>query len=363
MKAIFIFVAFALLAIGNAAVVQNFTKPTYTSSTTLTWSLSNINYLGLELHPTNSMLFQIPAAYQSGVVRTVVLVHRKDEKYQGSITWNSDGTYYDSQGAYDSIQCRNKKDGSYESWIAPKFAEPRSASDPENENLHDWVYYVGVFSTNLIQLVSSSPADEPLAVANIHMVSVEFFPLGTIDSTQIEIFSSGTSFVDLAKKVYLPQYGGGPDAGLSYQEMEDEGLYPNAIEIGSWGFGRNVSKNCYVDYYGDMHIILQAGKVLGGVEVSLGDTNYDQSIPPQDQINKDGGYGQLGWAKLTATLSESDEDCMYNYNVPPNGVLSGGPETSGYVVQKGEELILYSSSYSWVMGYKIVYMKSSLDSE
>jgi len=291
-------------------------------------------------------------------VRNIVLAHRKDSKFDASVEYKEDGTFYDSQGAYNAISCRNIANGLKKSWTAPKFAEPRSASDPEVENLHDWVYYVGIFSTNLIYLENVSPVSQPLAVANVHRVEVEFFPSGVIDSTQIEIFSSGTSFIDLSKGILSPSYGGGPPAGLSFAEMESEGLYPSAIEIGTYGY-LNVSKTCYVDSYGNMHIILPTGKIIGGFELSVGDTKFDKSIPPQDQVNKDGGYGELGWAKVTATLSKSDEDCLHNANVPPAGVLSGGPVTSGYIIKKGEEIVIDSSSYAWVMGYKVVFMKPS----
>lgn len=340
-----------------ATFVQNFSQPTSTTSTNVVWDIAATNYGGLELHPGDIFLFDVPLYYQKGIVRNVILVHRKDEKFDGSIEYKTDGTYYDSQGAYDSIQLVNMENGYKESWIAPKFAEPRSPSEPEEENLHDWVYYVGIFSTDLVYLQNVSPVSEPLAVANIHKVAIEFFPSGTIAFTQIDIYSTGTSFIDLSKGQLEPTYGGGPPAGLTYAEMEAEGIYPNAIEIGTYGIKTNVSSEVYVDYYGQMHIKIPAGKKLGGFEISIGDTKYDKSKPPQDQINKDGGYGQLGWAKITATLSISQEECITSANVPPAGVLSGGPQSQNYIVNSNEEIVVYSSSYAWVMGYKIVFMK------
>jgi len=343
----------------NGIVTQNFSKPTAMSSVNVVWDLTEIlnNYLGIELHPDDIFLFDVPKAYQSGIVRNVILVHRKDAAFDASVQYNDDGTYYDTQGAYDTINCRDIKTKQQKGWIASKFAEPRSPSEPEIENLHDWVYFVGIFSTDLITLTNVSPDTEPLAVANVHRVEIEFYPTGTILSTQIEIYSPGTSFVDLAKKILIPTYGGGPPADLTDQELETEGLYPSAIAIGAYGKPVNVSANCYVDYYGDMHIKIPKGKIFGGFDISVGDSIYDMSVPPEDQINKDGGEGKLGWAKLDAKLSVSGEQVMYQSNVPPAGVLSGGPETSGYIVEANEEIVVSPTSYAWVMGYKVVFMK------
>jgi len=346
-----------LLVCVIADVTQNYSKPDYATSTTITWAIDKTNYLGIELHPGDQFIFDVPKQYQAGIVRNVILSHRKDSKYDASVTYNPDGTFWDSQGAYDTITCRNIKNKYEEGWIAKKFAEPRDPSNPEVENLHDWVEYVGIFSTDRITLTNVSPLTQDLAVANVHEVAIEFFPSGKIASSQIEVYTPGTTFVDLAKNILEPNYGGGPNAGLSDTELSEYGLYPYSAEIGSYGNAHQYSNTSYVDYYGALHIKIPKGKIVGGIDVSVGDSGYDKSLPPQDQINKDGGIGSLGWAKITATLSLSGEIMIYSGNAPPAGVLSGGPETTGYVSGAGEEIIVTSSSYAWVMGYKVVFMK------
>jgi len=334
-------------------VVKTFTTPTTVTSTTVQYVVNE--YYGVEIKPGEQWVFQIPPNFVEAVVRTVVLVHRKDSKYDASVEYHEDGTYYDTQGAYDAISCRKTGTSTWKGWGAAKFAEPRSSYDPEHENLHDWVYYVGIFSTDQILLENVSPLTNALSVANVHSVEIEFFPVGVIDSYQLEIFSPNTKFVDLAQGFLLPRYGGGPDAGLSFQQLEEDGLYPDAIEL-YYGTAQTISSTCYVDSSGRMHIKLPTGKTFGGFEVAIGDTKYNKAIPPQDQVNKDGGYGELGWAKLSARIGS--DYFMSDINVPPNAVLSGGPSKLGYVTKTGDEVILSATSYAWVMGYRITFMKS-----
>lgn len=352
----FVILGLVSIAIGME-IVNNFTTPTTTTSTNVAWDLSLINYLGLELHPGTEMTFEVPLNYQKGIVRNIYLTHRKDSKFDASVTYNSDGTFYDSQGAYDDISCFDPSVGYARSWTAKKFAEPRSPSQPEVETLHDWVYYVDIFSTNMIYLKSATPVSKPLGVANIHKVEIEFFPTGEPSFSQVEIYSPGTTFINFTSGQLLPTYGGGPLADLSYSQMETEGLYPDAVAIGTYGKKVVVSDNVYVDYYGNMHIKIPAGKKLGGFEISIGDTKYDINKPPSSQVNKDGGYGALGWAKITATLSVSDETCLTDANVPPSGVISGGPQSFNYITKNNEEIVVSSTSYAWVMAYKVDFMK------
>jgi len=104
---------------------------------------------------------------------------------------------------------------------------------------------------------------------------------------------------------------------------------------------------------------LPSGKVFGGVDVMAGDSMFDKNIPPQDQINKDGGIGQLGWAKLYGALGF--DTFMNQINVPPAGVLSGGPTKKGYTTKSGDEVIISSSSGAWIMGYKVTFMKAGTE--
>jgi hypothetical protein len=93
-----------LLVVPACGIVTNFTTPTSQTSTTVRWSIDES--FGKELKPGDEWYFSIPVAYQTGAVRTVILIHRKDQKYTGSVQYNQDGSYFDSQGAYTSVLVR-----------------------------------------------------------------------------------------------------------------------------------------------------------------------------------------------------------------------------------------------------------------
>ena len=109
---------------------------------------------------------------------------------------------------------------------------------------------------------------------------------------------------------------------------------------------------------GRLHIRLPQGLILGGFELACGDTFYDPSVPPEEQKNKDGHYGSLGNAKIFVRLSSETESFIVNANVPPAGVISGGPIRSGYCTKAGDVLIVESRHHpSWIMGYRVVFMQ------
>jgi hypothetical protein len=137
------------------------------------------------------------------------------------------------------------------------------------------------------------------------------------------------------------------------EELKKHGLYPNAIEIPSsvcsFDFG-SIEKD------GKLHIQLTKwkGYCLCYFEIMVGDTIYDRTIDKEDQKNKDGFYGKLGGAKLNAFVN--GDYMIYNGNVPPQGVLSGGPSKSNYVVKESDQIIVESKrDKTWIMGFRIVF--------
>lgn len=179
-----------------------------------------------------------------------------------------------------------------------------------------------------------------------------FFPEKEGVSYQEQIFTPGTSFVDFDKQQKEPNYGGGPSF---------RGKYPNAIILGGWEINQennliddDSNKPFYLDKQGRMHIKLQPGKRFVNLELAVGDTH------PDGVANKDGHIGTLGWAKIYVGLMMVDQEgtkqFMRNVNVPPAGVLAGGPEKTDKVIQDGDEVIIESQSdTSYLMGYRIAY--------
>lgn len=338
-------------------VTEIFVTPTKRTSTTLTFRVPSPE--GKEMKPGERWLFQVPPDLRGANIRTMVLVHRKDPKNQGPMVGSRE-----EQGAYSLVTARKTGTEQWVTWSdqygSKKYAEPRSAYDPENENLHDWMSAVGATPIDLVAVTSVGSGEK--AITSVHELVVEFFPPGQVGSKQEEIFTPGTEFADPAVGRIKPKYGGGMGAHFSDQQLKEHGLYPQAIELGGYGGNRrDVSQNAYLDSQGNLHIKLPPGKVLGGFEIAVGDTAFEPSRPASEQRNKDGHVGRLGWAKLYAWLSHNGqrgEQFMEKVNVPPSGVLSGGPAQTGYVTQPGDEIVVQSQGHlSWVMGYSVKFME------
>lgn len=304
---------------------------------------------GDELEPSKRVLFVIPEEFKGRVIRDVILKHRKDPS-----RFSGDG--WDPNGAYSRVLIKDSRTETWRSWIDPagyksdKFAEPRSPSNPESETLHDWIATVGEVQPSLISIENVGQTEQ--AISNIHGIEVVFFPEKEGVSYQEQIFTPGTSFVDLDKQQNEPSYGGGP----SYR-----GKYPNAVALGGWGHDQentmidsDRNKPFYLDRQGRMHIKLQPGKKFVNLELAIGDTHQDEIA------NKDGHIGTLGWAKIYSGLSTDGQvdtqQFMHNVNVPPAGVLAGGPEKTDKITLEGDEIVIESKSdTSFLMGYRVAY--------
>lgn len=331
------------------SIAYIFEKPNRRTYTTLTFESGKLQ--GDELAPTKRILYEIPEEYQDRGIRDIILKHRKDPG-----RFSGDG--WDPDGAYSRVLIKDTETGQWKGWIDPvgygsdKFAEPRPASDPENEVLHDWRATVGEVHPGLISVENVGKTE--LAVSNVHGLEVVFFPETEGVKYQQQIFSPGTEFVDLEDKhMREPRYGGGPAYG---------GKYPGAVALGGWRYGaegkppidNDPTKPVYLDEQGRMHVKLEPGKKFVNLELAVGDTH------PDGIQNKDGHTGTLGWAKIYAGLkSPGQEDTQYfmrNVNVPPAGVLAGGPEQADRIVQDGEEIVIDSrSDTSYLMGYRVAY--------
>lgn len=332
----------------NEESIEHIFDPDRLTYTTLTFESGN--FQGDKLDPKKRMLYRIPEQYRSRVIRDIILKHRKDPS-----RFSGDG--WDPDGAYSRVLVKDTKTGEWIGWVDPagyrsdKFAEPRPASDPENEVLHDWITTVGEVHPRLISVENVGQTE--LAVSNVHGLEVVFFPETEGINYQQQIFSQGTEFVDLEKHIREPRYGGGPDFG---------GKYPGAVALGGWGYGaegnppidNDPTKPVYLDDQGRMHIKLEPGKKFVNLELAVGDTH------PDGKPNKDGHIGTPGWAKIYAGLKTlGQEDVQYfmrNVNVPPAGVLAGGPEQANRIVKVGEEIVVASKAdTSYVMGYRVAY--------
>ncbi|KAH3761174.1 hypothetical protein Pelo_7000 [Pelomyxa schiedti] len=376
-------------------VVTRVFQPSYTTSTTVSFSIEEDH--GLEMLPGEMWLFPLPPWTHALQLRHITLIHRKDSKF----STNTDESEWDTHGAYTLLQMKLCGKDNWVIWHcemtghSSKYAELRLPDRPEHEDLYDLQASI---RGNIDMLSWTNVADfHPMSVANIHGLTVQFFRPERVCHVQQLIWTPGTEFVDLEKRIFEPKYGGGYAWSASMspkaeQLLRAHGVYPSAVELGTYHpqdphpeekrtletFG------VYFDEFGAMHVPLEPGRVLGCVTVSLGDTFYDMTKPPEAQKNNNGHIGRLGWAKLWVRLSNtisgntgavlpsrgiiSDLGAnvgdpspytyfMVNVNVPPQGAMSGGPAKIHHTVVAGDEAVLESRLHpSWIMGIHIQYI-------
>jgi hypothetical protein len=333
-----------------------FSRPTGTTLTSVCFSVGD--GCGVRMGSKDSWAFEIPKQYHDRNVLTVVLAHRKPS--EDSYLMESYINERDQEGAYTLVQVRSPT-GKLVSWmdgsLGIKFAEPRPRDDPEEENLHDWLKFRGRIQCTSVVLTGKGVGER--GVAHIHKVVVEFEPREGMIVLQERIFNriDHTGRFDPHSRVV---YGGGPDAhGQSLQRIISNGVYPNAVTLGSgkkdvtedFGGGIRIVK-------GRLHVTLLVGKVFLMLEIACGDTIFDVAKDAEKK-NKDGHYGQLGWAKIYARIANQERFIMCNINVPPNAVLRGGAnEPDGHVCLEDEEIVVESKHCAtFVMGIRVIYKK------
>lgn len=280
------------------------------------------------------------------MIRDIILQHRKDDKHQVDIGSNG----HDPYGAYSRVEAHDTKKNQWISWVDPagystdKFAEPRSASDPENEVLHDWIATVGNITPDTIRVTNVGRNPEH-SISQIHGLEVIFHP--EIEHVDFEerIYCQGTEFVHIEKEKLLPSYGGGEHIS---------GKYIGAIPL---GHARPTHYETSNDPGSGAHhessrltIDLTPGKKLVQVEIAVGDTEY----------RKD-GQNRLGWAKLWIGIKRKNsqdniEWFMKSINVPPQGVLAGAPHLENANIKEGDTLVIESrADTSYCMGWRLAY--------
>lgn len=331
-----------------------FDRPEQISTTTLEYSTGEPE--GLELRPEHVVEFSIPENMQGRVVRDVVLQHRKAEQYRV-------GTEkHDPAGAYSRVELHDPESDTWVSWKDPagyspdKYAEWRSSGDPEHEVLHDWVATVGPIKPDKIR-VTNVGKDPDMSVSQIHQLDVVFFPDLENVQYQESIYTPGTSFIDIENGKMLPSYGGGE---------KTRGRYENAVRLNGYGstdfqLCGNVGEGVEVADSA-MYINLEPNKKLSQVEVIAGDTEHLGN-------NSSTGFGKdmrLGWAKLWVGIQKADtgeiEWFIKKANVPPQGVIAGGPDLDHTTIEEGDKLVIQSrDDTSYIMGWRVGYEQADVD--
>lgn len=334
-------------------VAEIITDPEILSYTNIKFDLPESE--GKELIPGKRLVFVVPDQFKERIIRDVILRHRKGEKYRIDIS--TDG--YDPHGAYSKVEIFNTETGHWDGWADPKgynpikFAEPRPASDPENEVLHDWVAMVGKIKPEAIR-VTNTGAHETYSTSQIHGIEVVFFT--EIDSKNIteteKIYCEGTEFIDLKEEKLLPRYGGG---------SHTEGVYEGAMALNHSGSalyelgtdpGPGVEKDS-----NQLRIKLTPGEELIQVEVAVGDTEKLSHISPKTKRHTRLGYAKL-WVGIKRGETGLTEWFIQNANIPPQGVISGAPHLEANLIKEGDELVIESrQDAAYVMGWKVATKK------
>lgn len=313
-------------------------NPRVKSATTLKFTLPEIE--GRELSPGKSMMFHIPKEFAGRVVRDVILQHRKAEKYR-----NAGTEKWDPHGAYSRVELHDPVTGEWVKWKDPagysadKYAEWRSSSDPEHEVLHDWLAMAGEVKPDMVR-VTNVGEHKTQSTSQIHDLEVVFYPEAMETVYQERIYTPGTSFIDIEQNKLLPSYGGGEHTS---------GVYENSIVLNGsrepvFPTTKDPGPSAQIEQ-GKLIIDLEPGRNLVQVEVSVGDTEYREQ------------EGRLGWAKLRIHIQRADgsiESCVDRANVPPQGVIAGGPLNS--YIQPGDKLVIQSlHDTSYLMGWRLAY--------
>ena len=306
---------------------------------------------GRELGPGRRLGFVVPKEFQGRIVRDVVLQHRKAEKFRESI--GTDG--YDTHGAYSRVEVHDGTDKKWKEWKDPKgyspdkFAEPRPVSDPENEVLHDWIATVGKLSPDALRITNVGDGHE-LSTVQIHGIEIVFFPDLENATFEESIYCEGTTFVDLESENPLPTYGGG---------SRTEGKYIGALPLNMRGsaryeLGSDPGPGAALEN-GRLEIALQSGKELVQLEVAVGDTEHLDHVSPKTGRRTRLGYSKI-WAGIQKAQTGETTWFIQNANVPPQGVLAGGPFPSDAHIEEGDKLIIEArEDTSYLMGWRIAY--------
>lgn len=331
------------------SVIQN---PEIRSHTSLAYTLPETE--GRELQAGHRLAFVIPQEYWHRIVRDVVLQHRKAEQYRKDIGPNKQ----DPHGAYSEVELHDSENDEWVGWKDPKgynavkYAEHRPAHDPENEVLHDWLATVGEVTADALR-VTNRGDNSPYSTSQIHGLEIVFFP--ELEGVRYDerIYTPGTTFIDLESKRLLPTYGGG---------SHTEGKYPGAFALNQrssslYELGSDPGPGVEIQR-GRMVLALESGKELANVEISVGDTEHLANVSPKTGRRTRLGYAKL-WVGIERAANQNTEWFIENANVPPQGVVAGGPHLEQARINQGDRLVIESrQDTSYVMGWRLAYKES-----
>jgi len=335
--------------------VELLSKPAKVTSVGVTYKMGS--YEGRKLAPGEQMLLEVPPQFHGRPIRFAILKHRQDS---GETSGTEGGDKWDQKPGSTALNVHTPE-GEWRYWNAPwgssgedggKFAEVRSAGDPESENMFDWMSHghvavdghgVSYEPVSATAMRVRSVGEDPVRV---HEVALQFLP-DKPDVLDEAIFSKGTVFGD-AWTGQGRKYGGGPSHG---------GKYPGAVQLGGYGGAGGVKlPEGWKLNGGALEVPLKPGLRFTGIEIAIGDTH------PDNQPNKDGTTGTLGWSRLNMGAQRPGSSKIdwftEEQGVPPEGVLFGGPNQSDFVAKSGDKLVIRSSSdTAYVMGVRVWYDK------
>jgi hypothetical protein len=324
-------------------------KPEIVSHTNIRFDVAN--YEGRELEPGHKLVFLISQQFKGRIVKDVILRHRKGEKYRKDMGPD----HRDPYGAYSLVELHDLESDQWVGWRDPKgydpvkFAEPRSASDPENEVLHDWIATVGKVTPDAVKITNVG-LHPKWSTSQIHGLEVVFFPELEDVSYENRIYSEGTKFIDLEKNELLPSYGGGSNT---------EGVYRGALVLNSYratlyetrtdpGPGAELE-------HSRLKIKLKPDQSLAQVEVAVGDTEHLKEISPKTGRKTRLGYSKL-WVGLKRAKTGETEWFVKNANIAPQCIISGAPGLKDNNVENGDELIIEArDDAAYIMGWRVAY--------
>jgi hypothetical protein len=187
-----------------------------------------------------------------------------------------------------------------------------------------------------ISCPKNTSADGPFDPIFLHQLDVTFQP-PKASQVQEMMFTPGAQFADWGSAPCFKQYGGG---------QETDGTFPSSLELrpnGTGGAGAaKLPEGAKMRPDGSLEIDLSkyAGKVLAGIEVMAGDSKPDRVT------NHDGGRGTSGWSVMDMNLESGgkSDNLVHEANVPPNGIITGAPNTPNQVITPGMKLVISAKS-------------------
>lgn len=336
----------------DSKTINTFLKPTMRTSSSITYTLEP----EVTLQPGEAIYFGVPGDIAKRSVRFTVLGHRQDKETEKG--WGATRPDWDDVPGYTSVQFHSSTDkahpwrywmGDASGKFGSKFAEIRPKGEPEIENLYEFRIHghggvdggggtTDPLYADAIRLVATGK--DQVLISQITMKVAPPKPERYISQT----FSPGTDLGD-ADGVDA-KYGGGQGF---------EGKFPDALVLAPYGKGAGDKPanlpNGWRMKGNKVYIPLPTGVSVTGLELAMGDSH------PDGIRNKDGGWGTLGYAQISARLKRangSTDVLMNRENVPPEGVLVGTPQDGCYKTQPGDELELETNrDTSYIMGLRI----------